>query len=144
MTGDYQRQLRQNVENAKADGTWVPYARGGTVKPRLHPTTKDIAWAAGFLEGEGSFRPGGNKSSVRITCAQVNREPLALLSALFGGNIGKYKPNSPTASDYYAWCLNGVRAAGLMMTIYMFMSAKRKTQIQNALKSKGWFNKTVQ
>lgn len=43
-------------------------------------STLQLAWAAGFIEGEGSF-------SNTVTAAQVQKEPIERLHALFGGRI---------------------------------------------------------
>lgn len=48
-----------------------------------------LGWAAGFLEGEGSFTNGGSPC---VSAGQVQREPLERLSALFGGRISQRAP----------------------------------------------------
>jgi len=45
--------------------------------------TLDIAWVAGFLEGEGNFH-ADELRSVSISASQVQRAPLERLQALFG------------------------------------------------------------
>lgn len=93
--------------------------------------TKDIAWAAGFLEGEGCFHPARQK----ITAAQVQLHPLEKLRDLFGGSIKKYGPygSSKHTNPYYLWALCGSKCAGLSMTIYDCMSPRRKEQIKTML-----------
>lgn len=48
-----------------------------------------IAWAAGFIEGEGHVRyqPSGNGGCLILTASQALLEPLEKLTALFGGRI---------------------------------------------------------
>lgn len=96
---------------------------------------KEFYWAAGFIEGEGSFRKSSLRQSVAVSVAQVQREPLERLMANLGGNINgkeaaKYNRN---ASYCYTWALGGAAAVGLVMTLYPLMSPKRKAQIRQAL-----------
>lgn len=91
----------------------------------------DIAWTAGFLEGEGSFTCWGK--SATVTASQVQPEPLLRLRHLFGGKLYRYAPQNPKHSPFMRWHLTHRDARGLMMTIYGLMSPKRKDQIQKAL-----------
>lgn len=97
-------------------------------------TTKDIAWAAGFLEGEGSFTVGYKKSSpsyhgMRVSAPQVQLAPLERLQRIFGGSIYPLK----LERKINTWQCTGERAVGVMMTIYTLMSPKRKEQIKHCL-----------
>ena len=93
-------------------------------------TTKDLAWVAGFLEGEGSF---GSYGCPRISAAQVQRQPLDVLKRLFGGGISKHSDRGPSRQASCQWHLNGARAVALMMTLYSWMSPRRREQIFAAL-----------
>src|SRR5690349_1350424 len=70
-----------------------PYAkeRAKTPKATATPAIADLAWAAGFLEGEGSFqrtgRPG-KAGSMLVSAPQVNAEPLMRLQTILGGRVG--------------------------------------------------------
>jgi len=94
------------------------------------PSMVDLAWAAGFLEGEGSFYSQRRGSHVAAT--QKEKEPLERLQALFGGNIRI--ENKKRGFSNYRWTTSGPRARGIAMTIYGFMSNRRKEQIKTALK----------
>lgn len=91
---------------------------------------RDLAWASGFFEGEGSF--GCPRTTPQIQVVQVNREPLERLASIFGGKIyacsGRGKGRA-----YFMWAIYGHTAAGLMMTVFTFMSARRRAQILKAL-----------
>lgn len=92
--------------------------------------TIDIAWAAGFLEGDGSF---GIARVINITAVQIQLEPLLKLQKLFGGAItGRPTPKGDKILS--RWQVYSGRAAELMMTFYPLMSLDRKKQIQKALK----------
>ena len=96
----------------------------------------DLAWAAGFIEGEGSFQYM-RKHTIRVSACQVQKEPLTRLLTLFGGTL-KLRPvpggpSRPNWSKQHVWVALGARAAGVMMTLFPFMSPKRKGQIQSAI-----------
>lgn len=96
-------------------------------------TTKDIAWAAGFLEGEGSFTNHG--TTIRVSAGQVQREPLERLQKMFGGKIAlrKRKQGGGRWADIHFWYLYGVNAAGLTMTLLCLLSPRRFQQAIAAL-----------
>jgi hypothetical protein len=108
----------------------VRAGRLGYCKPGLeateHPSTRDIAWAAGIFEGEGSV------SSARSCILAIEqKDPWILwrLKALFGGNV--YRRST---KEIWGWQVSGARARGFMMTIFVFLSPRRKEQIKTVLK----------
>ena len=96
---------------------------------------RELFWAAGFLEGEGSFGacsgPSRQHGQIRITCHQVQREPLDRLHRLFGGNV--MGPHRGPKNPIFLWSLQYRKAVSLMMTLYAVMSENRKKQIRAAL-----------
>ncbi len=97
---------------------------------------KDIYWTAGFLEGEGYFAFTKKNTSLRLTCDQVQREPLERLHNLFGGNLWHgLKAYGLAKRPRSRWYCSGGHAAGIMMTILPIMSPKRQEEITNALAS---------
>lgn len=76
----------------------------------------NIGWAAGFYEGEGSF----HKHYVSIT--QKDRWPLEHLVKLFGGEISEY-------NGYFYWRIYGAKCRGFVLTIFTFLSPRRRRQI---------------
>lgn len=92
---------------------------------------REIAWAAGFLEGEGSF--GVNSGCPRVSAGQVQKEPLERLQRMFGGHMWLKEPKSGFGSKpIWIWALNR-GSAGVMMTLYTFMSPKRRGEIEASL-----------
>jgi hypothetical protein len=87
----------------------------------------NISWAAGFLEGEGSFGYWG--TTPKVVCPQMQREPLERLQRIFGGTIGIRGRQHPISY----WWANGTLAISIMMTVYSLMSPKRKKQIEKAI-----------
>lgn len=98
-------------------------------------TVTQLAWAAGFLEGEGSF--GNHGGTPRVSAAQVQKEPLDRLAAMFGGHMWLKENGSgfPNSKPLWTWTLNKQRSAEVMMTLFSFMSPKRKDEIEAALKA---------
>ena len=99
------------------------------------PTAEELAWAAGFLEGEGCFRGISSVTAKRIEpravidASQKNQEPLMWLLAWFGGRI-YYAPKN----NIYSWKLTGQPARELMRRLLgLKMSIRRKSQIEIAL-----------
>src|SRR5437879_9281337 len=93
----------------------------------------DIAWAAGFLEGEGSFL-AQTPNNPKVTCPQVQREPLQRLQQLFGGKLHTRKAAyRETRKTITLWVLCGQPAIRLMMTIYCLMSKARKKKIAKVI-----------
>jgi hypothetical protein len=104
---------------------------------------RDIAWAAGFIEGEGSFydSPGKTSPSARgrtsLSASQVDPWCLSRLVDIFGGVIYGPWPNGGMGKrSIYRWNTWGSRAIGIMMTIYSFMSPRRQSQIESVIH--GW------
>ncbi len=102
-------------------------------------SVKDIAWAAGFLEGEGCFASGKNVHKDRVpsvTAAQVDIEPLEKLQRILGGYI---RPGSPVKnqSPYWNWGVYGRQAVGVMYTIYPLLSHRRQERIRVSV---GWWS----
>jgi hypothetical protein len=89
----------------------------------------DMAWAAGFLEGEGAFT-----SPHRVDARQVDREPLDRLLGMFGGRICVVKATERWNTCHH-WYTSGSRARGIMMTLYPLLSARRQEQIRKALQA---------
>ena len=80
-------------------------------------TIKDIAWAAGIYEGEGTFSSG---KSARVT----QKDPWLVyrLKDLFGGTISVH-------NGYYYWTVCGSDARGFLLSIFSFLSPRRRAQI---------------
>lgn len=101
-----------------------------TIRSSVHPTTGDLQWAAGFLEGEGSF------SSTSVKAAQVNKEPLLRLQRLFGGSLCLRHHSNPQHSDHWNWEVCGSRARGVALTLYVLLTQHRRNQVRSAFKGR--------
>jgi hypothetical protein len=111
-------------------GLWHQRARYIDPKqaPSEHPTTRDIAWAAGIIEGEASIV---DANELRVV--QKDRWLCDRLRALFGGYVTeaahKARWNIP-AGKYWVWNISGARVRGLSLSIYSFLPPRRKAQLK--------------
>lgn len=88
----------------------------------------ELAWAAGFMDGEGSFmiqqgtnRYGNLQHCCKVSAAQVSRVPLEKLLKLFGGRIQEV--HSPYGVEYQ-WYLSGVEASKCAEALMPFLVLK--------------------
>ena len=88
--------------------------------PTRKPTVKDVYWAAGFYDGEGSCIYVDH--GIRATASQKGPELLERMKALFGGSV-----------KVGYWYAGGARAAGFLMTIHPLLSTRRQEQVQETL-----------
>lgn len=97
----------------------------GTPNRTERPTRHDLDWAAGFLEGEASFRHS------HVAVRQVQREPLDRLARVFGGRVLPVKQH-PRWNLCHYWGVSGSRARGVMLTLFVLLSTRRRQQIRAA------------
>lgn len=95
--------------------------------PDKKPTELDLAWAAGFYEGEGTCGCNARSGALKVSVPQHNLEPLLKLKALFGGAI-----HTPVSGRPSVWQIYGPRAYYMMEEIYPYLSAKRRGQVDEA------------
>lgn len=130
---EYDRDFRARLKA----GTWIN--RGGerhsTPRAMIHPTQRDLGWAAGFIEGEGSIAiyRGGSAQSCGINATNCDREPLLRLQQMFGGCIHKKSLGVKNRQQPYYWGVYGVRARGVIMTLYAMLSRRRQAKCRAAL-----------
>jgi hypothetical protein len=103
-------------------------------------STKELYWAAGFIEGEGCFSTYKRRITIdfRIVVSQVEIEPLIHLQNLFGGTIHRIKRKAKGCGYIHTWQLYNAKARGLAMTLFSLMSTKRQNQIRVML-SNPWY-----
>lgn len=107
----------------------------GTPSPTDHPTVADIAWAAGFYEGEGSCQKTAREGSVSqsVKIQQNDPEPLRKLQRLFGGSVTQSRSRGFNPKPIYIWLACGPRGRGFLYTVFSFLSARRRKQVRVAL-----------
>ena len=104
---------------------------------------EQLAWAAGFFEGEGSvgayYIKNGNRWVLKLSIAQVEREPLDKFHAAIGGLgrvYGPYKQRNEKSSPQFLFMMNSFEACqAVIAMIWRWLSAKRKKQAFTALRN---------
>lgn len=91
----------------------------------------ELMWAAGYLDGEGSFSDATKSLTVKAT--STDQEPLRQLRSMFGGSICKLSRRLPRHKPAEQWTLTGERAAGVMMTLYLLLCPRRRAQVRSAM-----------
>lgn len=84
--------------------------------------TTDIAWAAGFLDGEGCIRICRRQNgfyNLQVSIAQVVKAPLDDLQMIFGGSIRQQ-------SGSWRWQIDSRQAAKLLEQVIPFLRVKRE------------------
>lgn len=122
----HRRRQPLKMETKTRSKTLGTYEKKTTNKATKSPTTFDIVWAAGIFEGEGSSRY--SCGTTHVTVPQKDPWILYRFQEFFGGHISQRKTN-----NIHTWSISGTRARGFLMTIYSFMSPRRKEQIKAAL-----------
>jgi hypothetical protein len=95
--------------------------------------TTDIAWAAGFFDGEGSIqicrnqpnRDDGGHFYLRIEVGQVRRLPLDAFVKLFGGTI-RTRARKNGLADVHIWLLSGAKAAAALEQMSPYLKLKKR------------------
>lgn len=102
----------------------------------------EVAWAAGFFDGEGSLRVhnGGNsrRPFLSISVSQVDRRPLDRFAAIVGGKVyGPYDRkagNNANARPCYDLVANGKRAWPILCTLWTYLSDPKREQALRAIR----------
>ena len=126
-------QQRRFCSRSCANG-FLKFRRAHQIRllPSRHPTTQQIAWAAGVYEGEGSASATRTKNKpwigIVVSVSQKDSWLVTELRSLFGGSV--YKRSNRNCFD---WTICGALGRGFLMTIYKFLSPRRQSQIRRAI-----------
>lgn len=93
----------------------------------------ELAWAAGLLEGEGSFTKIQNKWN-RITCGSVDIDIIVKLKKVFKCGTYTYSHDTCTGKPFYVYriCKHN-DATNVMHLILPFMGTRRSAKIMELL-----------
>lgn len=94
---------------------------------------EEIAWAAGFFEGEGCFFYSVKSQSYRVQIPQMQREPLVRFDKIVGG-IGRLKGPKPSNGIYYYDITSFQGAQFVVCLFWKWLSPWRKNQALTMLK----------
>lgn len=101
----------------------------GNIGPIREPSAVDVAWMAGFYEGEGTCK-GDIKGRTVVRICQKDPETLLWCREMIGGAIFKTRANSEKYLHVLTLC--GDNGRRFLQSIFPFMSTRRKMQIEKA------------
>ena len=106
------------------------------VVPR--PDSHDLAWAAGFIDGEGCIRASYNGAKIRylyLTVGQKNRPLVDKLIGIFGVGSIHHSPARPTSSEAHVWTCTSRRAFHGLSLVWPWLGEQKKADFKRAIKS---------
>jgi hypothetical protein len=95
------------------------------LQPTRVPTMMDIAWAAGFWEGEGCVQR--HRGTPQITAVQKERWCLDRMRQFFGGVV-----DEPNVAVCHTWRIHGALARSFLRAIWLYLSPRRRRQAEKA------------
>ena len=89
----------------------------------------DLAWAAGFIDGEGTVvvvhRKDDDSFGLRLVVSQTVERPLQTLKDMFGGSVYQRKDNRKESyKTLWTWQAAGQTAQETLKAIYPFLQVK--------------------
>lgn len=91
--------------------------------PVAAPSPMDVAWAAGFFDGEG-YVGVVLRGSVSIVVAQTTRVPLDELARHFGGHVVSRPIYNPRHQPQWEWRVKGPRALSFLRMVRPHLRVK--------------------
>lgn len=92
---------------------------------------KQLAYLAGFLDGEGSIAIGLNKNPrgerrwyLRISCHQLDPRPLRLLADRFGGSVRRHGYQARRTRQIFEWAVNSRQAYRVLKEVRPYLIVK--------------------
>ncbi len=97
----------------------------------------DIAWAAGFFEGEGTVVYGNKNlgAHIKVQATQCYLEPLERMQSIFGGNLyGPYEGKKDNWSQHWKWEIGKLDdVAHFIWSVSHWLSERRLVQALDRL-----------
>jgi hypothetical protein len=95
----------------------------------------EFAWAAGFIDGEGSFLPHQHNGAPFLAVTQVNPEALFKLQRLMGGVVkGPYSPPKHKGQPYYRYRLGVVELRKAIPELWPYLCGPKRWQYFSRVK----------
>jgi hypothetical protein len=89
----------------------------------------DLAWAAGFIDGEGCFtvhlHTSGILSAV-LSADNTKIAPIQALKEMFGGKVTLSRKATERTAAAYRWQVNGHTAATVSVLVLPFLRVKQE------------------
>lgn len=94
-------------------------------------TALDLAWCAGFYEGEGTVIYGATHSGpLRVKISSTDRDVLDLMRKRsgIGGVSGPYPPKGFGRKPFFVWAANGAAAVALLREMLPLLGERRSAR----------------
>jgi hypothetical protein len=110
--------------------------RSGYVPPSAEliarPSDVDLAWSAGFLDGEGCFtlsintgKQDWNRRPIMNAC-QIRILPIAKLESLFGGVVRNPRSDRTSTGDHFQWQLSTKSMVVVIPWLLPYLTVKKE------------------
>lgn len=98
---------------------------------------RSFYWLVGLLEGEGSFMKGPPSSPglPAIQMTMIDRDVVERAAAIMGCSVTTVRPRQAHWKESYSIRIRGARAVEWMRALQPVVGARRKEQIDRAMKS---------
>jgi hypothetical protein len=90
----------------------------------------EIAWLAGILEGEGTFTFAGPTPTIKI--GMTDKDTIEKVKKIIGED-NEISEDEYSNKTLYIYRVYGYKAISWMMTLYSFMSLRRKEKIKEII-----------
>ena len=99
-------------------------------------STKDIAWVAGILEGEGCFTLRSGRGTPLIQLMMTDMDIVIRVAQLLEANrVTECKTPTKSGKPIYRVNIFGRNAVAWCMTLYVLMGERRQSRIRELLMS---------
>lgn len=110
------------------------------------PDSHDVAWAAGFVDGEGCLTPTRSSSYessegvkhrryLRLDVSQKNKDLLVKLRDIFGVGSIQYTKPRPGSSECHRWVCNGRAAFHVANLLWPYLGEQKKADFKRCLRA---------
>lgn len=94
----------------------------------------ELAWAAGFFDGEGSSTPVGPGRRLQMKISHVDPRPLLRFQAAVGGDVrGPYKAGQSHHSDFWTWYPSLRKTHEIYAALRPYLSAPKIQQAEKVI-----------
>ncbi len=97
----------------------------------------ELAWAAGFFDGEGCVHVHRRDQIVQLQVGQTEETTLQRFAKAVGlGNVtGPYDPKRRNSNVYWRWQVYGTKAEAVMAKLLPHMSAPKSLAFADAMEA---------
>lgn len=95
---------------------------------------KELAYIAGFIDGEGCVTASGNYLSLSLGASNTIKAPLLFIQEILGGSVRGYQSREKTKlgsliKRQYAWHVGGESAVEALLALLPYLIVKKQEAI---------------